>query len=282
MSYFRDFSPYYPSQPLEVKGGIKASSRRGGFAEKWWGKRWIEVLEGFRIGARLERGRAYARRGQVLDLHIGPGEVSARVQGSRPRPYEATLHLKALSAAEWERVAAVLTERPAYIARLLAGEMPREIEEVFAQAGTSLFPVRHDDLRTECSCPDWSNPCKHIAAVYYLLAEAFDQDPFLLFRLRGLDREGLLQLVLGAGPPDEEGASETLPREPLPAAPARFWGEGGPWTVDLGESSWPAAWAILARRLGAFPFWRGNGDLHEALAVIYRRAFLAATDSDTA
>lgn len=282
MSYFRDYFPFPPSQPIEVKGGIKASSKRGGFAEKWWGRRWIEVLESFRIGARLQRGRAYARRGQVLDLSIGPGKVSARVQGSRPRPYEATIRLGLLSAAEWERVAAVLAERPAYLARLLAGEMPREIEEAFSEAGLSLFPARHDDLKTECSCPDWSNPCKHLAAVYYLLAEAFDRDPFLLFRLRGLDREGLVQMVLGAGPAEEEAPPEAPPREPLPAASAPFWGDGGPWTIDPGQGPPPAAWAILVRRLGAFPFWRGAGGIQEALADVYRKAFLAATDSDAA
>ncbi len=280
MSYFRDFFPYPPSQPREAKGGIKARSKRGGFADKWWGKRWIQVLESFNIGARLQRGRAYARRGQVIDLHIGSGEISARVQGSRPKPYQVVLQLKTLSAPEWERVAVALTEHPAYIAKLLAGEMPEDIEEVFAQAKLSLFPARQDDLETECSCPDWSNPCKHIAAVYYLLAEAFDQDPFLLFKLRGMDRESLLQLVLGAVQQEEESEPEILPGEPLPADAVQFWGGPEPGPVDFGETTLPVLSAVLARRLGAFPFWRGSGDLQEALVIMCRKASLAALDRE--
>jgi len=279
MSYFRDFFSYPPSQPREAKGGIKAYSKRGSFADKWWGKRWIQVLESFSIGARLQRGRAYARRGQVLDLHIDSGEVSARVQGSRPTPYQVVLQLMTFSAPEWERVAVALSERPAYMAKLLAGEMPEDIEEVFAQAKLSLFPATQDDLETECSCPDWSNPCKHIAAVYYLLAEAFDQDPFLLFKLRGMDRESLLQLVLGAVQ-QEEGESEIVPGEPLPADAGQFWGGPEPGPVDLGETTLPTAWAVLARRLGAFPFWQGSSDLQEALTVIYRKASMAASNRD--
>lgn len=281
MSHFYDYFPFPPSQPREAKGGIKARSKRGGFADKWWGKRWIQVLERFGIGARLQRGRSYARRGQVLDLHIGSdGEITARVQGSRPVPYEVVLQLMTFHAPEWERVAAALSERPAYVAKLLAGEMPEEIEEVFAQVKLSLFPATHDDLETECSCPDWSNPCKHIAAVYYLLAEAFDQDPFLLFKLRGMDRESLLQLVLGAGQQEEEGESEMLPGEPLPSDAVQFWGDPQPEPVDLGEAALPTTWAVLAKRLGAFPFWRGSRDLQEALAAIYRKAFLAALKRD--
>ncbi len=280
MSYYRDFFPYPPSQPREAKGGIKAHSQRGAFVDKWWGKRWIKVLESFGIGARLQRGRAYARRGQVLDLHIGDdGEISARVQGSRPKPYEVVLQLMPLDDLEWERVVAVLTEHPAYVAKLLAGEMPADIEEVFAQAKLSLFPATQDDLETECTCPDWSNPCKHIAAVYYLLAEAFDQDPFLLFKLRGMDRESLLQMVLGTVQQEEEVESEVLPGEPLPADAAQFWGPV-PETVDLGETMLPTSSAALARRLGAFPFWRGSSDLQEALAIIYRKASQAASDRD--
>jgi uncharacterized Zn finger protein len=261
MRYFRDFFPYPPSQPREAKGGIKAHSQRGAFVDKWWGKRWIKVLESFGIGARLQRGRAYARRGQVIDLHIGSdGEITARVQGSRPAPYEVALQLLTFSVPEWERVAVALSERPAYMAKLLAGEMPEEIEEAFAQAKLSLFPATQDDLETECSCPDWSNPCKHIAAVYYLLAEAFDQDPFLLFKLRGMDRESLLQLVLGAGQQEEEGESGMPPGEPLPSDAVQFWGGAEPELVDLGETTLPTAWAVLAKRLGAFPFWRGSRD----------------------
>lgn len=205
----RGYDAWYPppSRPRTARGGIKAQSKRGTFGQKWWARRWVEVLEGFPIGARLHRGRTYARLGQVLSIDITPGEVRALVQGSRARPYRVTIRLAPLSKKEWHAVAARLATEARYAAKLLAGEMPEGVEDAFLAAGLSLFPRRHDDLRTECSCPDWSNPCKHIAAVYYLLAEEFDRDPFLLFTLRGLEREQLVELLAEAAPERAEGAA---------------------------------------------------------------------------
>src|ERR1043166_5916739 len=192
--YDYDYFPP-PSRPLAAKGGIKAQSKRGAIGETWWAKRWIAVLESFQIGARLDRGRSYARRGQVLTIAIDKGVVTAKVQGSRPTPYEVTIELNVLSAADWRNLAVVLSQQVLYSAKLLAGEMPQDIEEAFREAGLSLFPAKLADLKTECSCPYWSNPCKHIAAVYYLLGEEFDRNPFLLFTLRGMKREELVELL---------------------------------------------------------------------------------------
>jgi len=274
--YYYDSSWYKPTRPKEVKGGIKAQSKRGGFAGQWWGKRWIEVLESFDIRARLSRGRSYARRGQVADLDIKPGEVSAQVQGSRSTPYHVVIELKTLTKKQWKKVATALSERPIFSAKLLAGEMPEAIEEAFASAKLSLFPRKKGDLKTDCSCPDWSNPCKHIAAVYCLLGEAFDQDPFLLFRLRGMGREEFLALLGGEGKrPQARTAepsvhSEEALVEPLPVEAERFWRAGGSASAGEGELRPPWICAALPRRLGSIPFWRGNDDFLEAMVAIYR------------
>src|SRR5262249_43194217 len=167
-----------------------------------WAKRWQSVLEGFRIGGRLARGRTYAREGQVLSVSVGEGEVKASVQGSRPTPYDVSIKVKVLSDREWDRVLGVLSRQALFVAKLLAGGRARDIEGVFTQAKLSLFPQKRGDLKTDCSCPDEANPCKHIAAVYYLLGEEFDRDPFLLFRLRGLERENLLGRLGTAGKRD--------------------------------------------------------------------------------
>ena len=180
-----------PSTPLPADG-IRARSRRGEIGETWWSRRFIELLESFDLGARLTRGRRYARAGQVLDLVVAPGEVTAHVQGSRPEPYRVRITTLTLSTKDWTRVEEVMASRAAFLARLLAGEMPRDIEEAFSETRLTLFPATARDLSSDCSCPDWANPCKHIAATYYLLAEAFDADPFLIFRWRGRDREELL------------------------------------------------------------------------------------------
>jgi uncharacterized Zn finger protein len=179
-------------KPKRVEGGIKARTARGAIGTSWWSKRFLAVLESLAIGGRLGRGRSYARAGQVLSLQVGPGEVTASVQGSRPAPYQVRVSLTPFAPLVWARVEVALAEQAIYSARLLAGEMPPDIEDVFAAAGAPLFPQHQRDLSMSCSCPDFAVPCKHLAATFYLLAEAFDDDPFQILRWRGRDRESLL------------------------------------------------------------------------------------------
>lgn len=277
--YWREYFPR--SRPRAAKGGIKAQSKRGSFGTSWWAKRWIAVLESFHIGARLGRGRSYARRGQVLSIDIGKGSVKAKVQGSFARPYDITIEVKPLSKAEWKKLAETLASQALYAAKLLAGEIPQDIETVFTKAKLSLFPEKLKDLTTDCSCPDWSNPCKHIAAVYYLLGEEFDRDPFLLFKLRGLDRAELLkQLGESAGAGVEAKArtkadeieSAVAPPEPLAAQLPQFWQSTSLPENFFAEVSAPPVSAALPRRLGNFPFWRGTERFLDALAAIYGAA----------
>ena len=180
------------SRPLPVEGGLKARSARGTIGQSWWSGRFIAVLESIIVGGRLQRGRNYARRGQVISLDVAPGMVSALVQGSRFQPYRVRVGLTAFGKPEWARLERALAESAWYSAKLLAGEMPEDIEEVFGQLGLALFPASSAELAMECSCPDWQVPCKHIAAVFYLLAEAFDSDPFAILAWRGREREELL------------------------------------------------------------------------------------------
>src|SRR5215831_13378587 len=132
MSDFWRYRRQVPSRPLPVEGGIKAQSQRGGIGETWWSRRFIEILESFDFGSRLERGRHYARRGQVLDLDVRKGVVEARVQGSRVRPYRVRLGVETLDERDWARAERVMAGRAAFAAKLLAGEMPPDIEEAFA------------------------------------------------------------------------------------------------------------------------------------------------------
>ncbi|MHB8928475.1 MAG: SWIM zinc finger family protein [Bacillota bacterium] len=291
--FFRD-RYFPPSVPRKVKGGIKARSGRGAFGRSWWAKRWIAVLEGFHIGARLGRGKSYARKGQVLSINVEKGEVTAEVQGSRPKPYHVRIGVRTLTAAQWGKVARRLSAEPVFAAGLLAGEVPEDIESVFLRSGVPLFPEQYKDLTTSCSCPDWSNPCKHIAAVYYLLGEEFDRDPFLLIRLRGMNREEFVGLLTQgsartqgepeslaepkpragrrsrAGPRSREGStSEASPAEPLPTDAASFWhGRDLPDGL-FGEVRTPPVPAATLKRLGGFPFWRGDAPLQETLEPLY-------------
>ena len=260
-----DFPPY--ARTIAVKGGIKARSRRGSFASQWWAQRWLSVLEALNLGGRLDRARNYARKGQVVDLNIEPGVVRATVQGSRPQPYDVRIGIKPLDGKQQKHLAAELANNTYCMAKLVAREMPPDIETIFTAAGVPLFPARASELQTSCSCPDWSNPCKHIAAVYYLLGEEFDRDPFLIFRLRGIDLDTLIE-----APPAQ--ADVAPPAEATPLQSENFWeGERAEVDFTIDEKQPPAP---LLRVLGNLPFWRGDRPLVESLQPSYTRAAAAA------
>jgi uncharacterized Zn finger protein len=299
---YQDFRPM-----INAKGGIKAQTKRGGFGESWWAKRWIAVLESFDIGARLGRGRSYARKGQVLSIDIAAGVVRAKVQGSSPKPYQVTIKVKPLPESDWKNLAAALGSQAIFAAKLLAGEMPGEIEKAFEAIGLSMFPEKLRDLETDCSCPDWSNPCKHVAAVYYLLGEEFDRDPFLIFKLRGISREAFLgslgrlgrtkrapgaarikQTDTEKSAPIEKGIASSARRtnrakkaggtvtaqqsEPLAQDAASFWGDVALPEDFFGAVSQPPVVAALPKRLGSFPFWRGAQTFIEAIEQFYSQS----------
>lgn len=267
---FEGFPP--ASRPRSVRGGIKAVSQRGGFGQNWWARRWIQVLESFHIGSRLQRGRSYARKGQVASIEVKKGLVEASVQGSRPSPYKVNIKVRPLQEAEWKRIVEQLSTQAIFAAKLLAGEMPPDIERVFSDAGLSLFPNSLDEMSTSCSCPDWSNPCKHVAAVYYLLGEAFDRNPFLIFRLRGMDREEFAA-ILGENRTDQIAAEPPMAAaqpEPLAVNPDEFWQAKNPIPDLFDDVTVPKALCALPRRLGNFQFWRGELPLLKALEPSYQ------------
>lgn len=187
-----------PSRPRPVEGGIKARSTRGAIAQTWWSERFIAVLEDIGLGNRLQRGRSYARKGQVISLQVDAGLVTALVQGSRARPYRIRIGIPAFGKSQWAHVERTLAENAWYAAKLLSGEMPEDIEDVFAGLGLSLFPGTARELSLDCSCPDYAVPCKHLAATFYLLAESFDEDPFAILAWRGREREDLLANLAAA------------------------------------------------------------------------------------
>jgi uncharacterized Zn finger protein len=252
-----------PSTPIAVEGGLEARSHRGPIGDTWWSQRFITELEAVGLGSRLQRGKRYARTGQVLSMAVAPGQVTASVQGSRTKPYRVFIEIRVLTPVEWDAAEAVMASSASFMAKLLAGDMPDEIEEAFAESSGTLFPASADGFESACSCPDWENPCKHIAAVYFLLAEAFDRDPFLIFSWRGRDKDELLAGLRarrrGAGSAHETGRSD------LSEAPRVT--EGGPvgWPVADPDRS-----AATQETNPGWPWGR-----EEALATIEIRPRLA-------
>jgi uncharacterized Zn finger protein len=283
MSAWYNFERPGPRIPAKgIKAKTKPSAR---FGQTWWGGKWIGALERIVDPGRLQRGRSYARSGQVLNVDIKPGEVASRVQGSRPTPYKVKVHLEPLTEAEWEKVCDEMASQAIFAAKLLAGEMPQDIEEAFSAADVALFPASSRDLETECSCPDWANPCKHVAAVYYLLGETFDADPFLLFTLRGCSQEKLMDALRQRRSVDplSDGESATGPAETdVPSAPPIDWRVDGFWTIGEGLDNVhiivaaPLVSAEAIKRRGAPPFWSGPTDFNSVMGDAYRKISSAA------
>lgn len=254
-----------PSGPIRVTGGIQINSARGAVARTWWSKRFLAVLEQIGVGGRMARGRAYARQGQIISLEVDAGGAVAKVQGSRPRPYTVRVGVPAFGKAEWGEVAEALVADASYTAALLAGEMPHEIEEVFSGVGLSLFPAAARDLALDCTCPDQTVPCKHLAAVCYLLAEQFDADPFAILALRGRDRETLLTDLrsrrAAAGRSRSRGVT-------LAASLDAFYAAAGPLPARATGPDTPSD--ALLDQIPPFPVALRGEPVTELLRPIYR------------
>ncbi|BAB75854.1 hypothetical protein DSM107007_20840 [Nostoc sp. PCC 7120 = FACHB-418] len=162
-------------------------------SREWWSQRWLDLLDSYRFKKRLERARIYSRQGNVLSIEFKGAKVLARVQGSEEEPYKVSLSLDPFSDEQWGYVIETMSQKAVFAAKLLAGEMPQNIEEVFTSNGLSLFPFTLSDVHSKCSCPDKANPCKHVGAVYYQLGDRFSEDPFVLFQLRGRNKEKIIR-----------------------------------------------------------------------------------------
>jgi uncharacterized Zn finger protein len=281
MDDWHDYDVYEWSHPRRVPNGIKARSTQGAIGKTWWSKRWVSTLESFGIGQRLARGRFYARQGQVISIDVEPGIVKSRVQGSQPKPYTVQIRLHPLTDEEWESVIDAMAAQAVFAARLLAGEMPTDIEEAFRSAHVSLFPAREQDLSTKCSCPDWANPCKHVAAVYYILAERFDEDPFLLFKLRGRAREEIIEAlrvkradalaseISASVVVTEAGHSTQTAPLRLEDSVATFWRAGEELETFQVHPGQPEVARAVLKRLGDAPFAIGKQNMAEFLVGAY-------------
>jgi len=231
---------YKPAKPREIKNGIKAKSKRGAI-----------------------------------------GEINVRVQGTRPKPYDVRIQLKPISESDdWENVTEAMASKAIFAAKLLSGEMPQDIEDAFGEARVPLFPTSKKELKTDCSCPDWANPCKHIAAVYYLLAERFDEDPFLIFKLRGQTKEEIIDALREKRALTAKGETEVITTarsmadtvRPLEDCLDSFWQSGAALDCFSVNPARPEVENAVLKRLGNAPFHVGKANLNSLLSKAYEIA----------
>jgi uncharacterized Zn finger protein len=267
------------------------------FSRSWWGQRFITALEEFTDSGRLSRGRSYARNDKVKSFEIKDGIVTAKVRGSvnpyygvyKEPLYTTTIEFQPISAAKWAAAIALIASKASLISRLLLNEIPDTIEESFATLKLNLLPHSRKDFDSECSCPDWENPCKHIAGVYYLVAAELDRDPFLLFELRGLSRDDLhkelaksplgqalsAELQLAQRSPTPTAAYYTTPQTITPPELANvrdFW-QG---TKRLPQAIDPLPEVLVSgipiKKQGDFPaFWHRDNSFITAMETLYEQ-----------
>ena len=232
------------------------------FSRTWWGQKFIEALEKLGDAGRLSRGRSYARGKKVVRFDIEDGIVTANVRGSvnpyfgvyEEPLYDITIEFQPLSAAKWSAAIALMASKASLMSRLLLNEIPDNIEDTFKQINLNLLPASKKDFTASCSCPDYGNPCKHIAGVYYLVAAELDQDPFLLFELRGLSRENLLKEL--AKSPLGQALSAELQLDDQPPIPIESY-YARPQTIALAD--------IDKKKLDLREFWQGTKRLPQTI-----------------
>ena len=267
------------------------------FSRTWWGKRFIEALEQFTDSARLGRGRSYASGGKILEYKIDKNKITAKVKGSinpyfgvykEPR-YNTTIEITPIAKTSWAKAIKYISSKASFVSKLLINEVPDNIESAFADLGLHLLPHSQKDFRTNCSCPDYANPCKHIAGVYYLVASQLDHNPFILFELRGLSKDEL-QAELAKSPLGKALSSELSAKEiPLTTSasyytqpekesdtekinPREFWlgTKRLPSNIEVADqASLPA---IVVKKQGDFPaFWQKDNSFISVMEELYER-----------
>jgi len=266
------------------------------FSRTWWGKRFIEALEAFTDTNRLGRGRSYARNGKILNYEVKDGKITAKVRGSinpyfgvyEEPLYKANIEIQPISAQHWSKAIKQMASKASVVSKLLLKEVPDNIEDCFAGLNSQLLPQSSKDFKTTCSCPDYANPCKHIAGVYYLVASQLDDDPLLLFELRGLSRDKLQQelaksplgKVLSSAINDDTevaitAASSYYTKPKTVSLPKSldlktFW--NGTLSPNMTAASPATIPAILIKKAGDFPpFWKSDTSFIEVMEDFYKR-----------
>ncbi len=298
----------YSSNPITTQLGDQGLGQ-----QPWWVEQWMELINGYHFKKRLERAWDYARSGNVTSIRFEGRRVHARVQGTDADPYKVKLWLDVLNDDDWGYVLDALTQKARWSAQLLAGVMPQDIERAFAASGKRLFPFKLQEVRSECSCPDKANPCKHISAVYYLMGDRFSEDPFVLFQMRGRTRAQLLadlavrrrkalaKQALAKKAAAKKGTKEDAPETPKPVHPAikdpnRWWRYGAALDPELvvitpameGDTGLDAAGPIPLAEDGRFPEangrfldqLKGHGQLMATLAMAKAMGTGNGTDAD--
>lgn len=269
-----------PANPRRVRGGIRLK-RKEGDPEGWAEQRIWRLIEQGADGEALREGLEYARSGQTRRISFDEGRVEAQVQGRRPRSYTTRFALPRFGKEDCARAVRALAEQARFAAKLLSGELPASIEDVFVPLGLHVFPAGPDEPEISCSCAEAGPWCKHVVCVAALLSERLGEDPFLILELRGLSRDELVEglreqrSLSGAGPGPQPvysahvaGLSDAQ-ASPLEEELDHFWRAARPGPMPSVPVVAPEVSHPLLRRLGPSPFQESRFPLVGLLATCY-------------
>ena len=269
----------------------------GEFSRTWWGNKFIAAIESFTDSARLGRGRSYARGGKILEFYVNKGKIEGLIRGSvnpyfgvytEPR-YQTEVEIKPIATKNWAQIIKSLSSNASFVSKLLLNEVPDNIEDSFLAVNQRLLPSNSKDFKTSCSCPDYSNPCKHIAGLCYRFAAELDEDPFLLFELRGLPKEKLYQ-ELAKTPLGKALLAGLGTEKPTPVPVTSYYTELETISVEakislkdfwqgqkrhqpkLVENSGASISGIIVKKQGDFPpFWHKANSFIATMEELYER-----------
>ena len=267
--YSRD--DFYNKRRQAPKTAEGASQKT--YGATWWGAQWLHALGEFDYSNRIPRGKTYANKGLVHNLAIDGSILSAQVTGSRPKPYTVHLAFVPFNASQQQRLMELVAANPHFLSKLLNRELPPELHQAALKAGISLFPQHWDELRGMCSCPDYALPCKHMAAVFFVVAHEIDKDPLMVFTLRGFDlsKELEKQGITRAGETDRDIVTIKTIQQPL--------GEHDPFgevateqqhSVDF--TTLPEARLEFMQLLSERPIFFTEGDFKKILVSVYEQS----------
>jgi len=245
---------------------------RKSYGNTWWGKQWLNALKNIDFSNRLPRGRTYANKGMAKDIEIIGNKITAKVDGSRPRPYQVSFVIPKFTPKQQAQIVESVIEHPMHLSELLNRKLPPQLMQICADKGIHLFPDSWNDIKGNCSCPDWAVPCKHMAAVLYLIANEIDQNPFLVFELHDFD---LFKALKRAGyTTQEQHDISILPLERLRQSVTQqhkkvIWSDEKFNQLDF--STIPNCKTDLLAILGEKPVFFPSGDFKKVLESVYTK-----------
>lgn len=281
-------------RPRSKEYGIKIRTKKGDIGTSWLAENWTDLIYNSGSGDTFVPGRTYARKGQVLQVDVQRGHVHGIVQGAPVLPHKTSIKIEIPDYDYAKNIAMVCRQRPVLAAKILSGEMTEKMASEMSEAGVADVFSPSWIIETSCTCHAWYSVCKHVMAISHVLAEEIDYDSFWYWRILGVDRHHILDILddvsadanpeyscIRAGTPDKYYPVQSdapLASESSPINLDKFWGSHN----DAGSYESmpiPSDDAATMKRWGGFPMWCGTEKFLDIMDEIYKNASIRGANT---